>query len=55
LEGITVKQDPERMRPSDTPYMLGDNSTAVKKLGWKPEITLDKTLKDLLNYYRSIV
>ncbi len=47
-----VKQDPKRMRPSDVPLLLGDNSKFVDATGWKPEIPFIKTLEDLLNFWR---
>ena len=50
---VTVKQDPARMRPSDVPVLLGDNTKFVKATGWKPEIPFEKTLTDLLNYWRA--
>ena len=52
---ITVKQDPARMRPSDVELLLGDASKFKKKTGWKTEITFEKTLEDLLNYWRDRV
>lgn len=52
---IEVKEDPERMRPSDVEILLGDNSKFVKETGWKPEITIEQTLTDLLNYWRERV
>lgn len=52
---ITVKQDPKRMRPSDVELLLGDNSKFVKQTGWKPEIPFEKTMKDLLDYWRENV
>lgn len=52
---VTVKQDPSRMRPSDVPVLIGDNSKFVKKTGWKPEIPFEKTMEDLLNYWRERV
>lgn len=52
---IEVKEDPERMRPSDVEILLGDNSKFVEKTGWKPEISFEKTLTDLLNYWRERV
>jgi len=50
---VKLKQDPERMRPSDVPLLLGDNSKFVKETGWKPEIPFGKTAEDLLNYWRN--
>lgn len=52
---IEVKQDPERMRPSDVLVLLGNCKKFRDKTGWKPEIPLEKTLKDLLDYWREKV
>lgn len=49
---VRIKQDPTRMRPSDVPILLGDNSKFVKQTGWKPQIPFEKTMLDLLNYWR---
>ncbi|MEO0072355.1 MAG: GDP-mannose 4,6-dehydratase [candidate division WOR-3 bacterium] len=50
---IEIKQDPSRLRPSDVELLLGDNSKIRKAVGWKPEIPFQKTLADLLDYWRS--
>ncbi|XOK59441.1 GDP-mannose 4,6-dehydratase [Paenibacillus elgii] len=50
---IEVKVDPARLRPSDVEILLGDYRKFHETTGWKPEIPLDRTLKDLLNYWRS--
>ena len=52
---IEVKQDPARMRPSDVMILWGDNTKFVKQTGWKPEIPFEKTMKDLLDYWRERV
>lgn len=52
---VTVKEDPTRMRPSDVPMLLGDNSKFAKTTGWQPTIALEKTLSDLLDYWREKV
>lgn len=51
---IEVEIDPSKLRPSDVPDIRSDN-TKIEKLGWKPEIELDKTLKDTLDYWRDVV
>ncbi len=52
-KGIKVIQDPKRMRPSDVPVLLGDNSKFCDTTGWKPEIDyMNTTLVDTLNYWR---
>jgi len=55
VKNIEIKQDPERMRPSDVPILLGDCSKFKKETGWKPEIPFEKTMLDLLNYWRERV
>jgi len=52
---IEVKQDPARMRPSDVAVLHGDCSKLKEKTGWKPEIAFEKTMGDLLNYWRERV
>jgi len=49
---FTVYQDPARMRPSDIPELRGDSTKFRDLTGWKPEIPLRQTLKDLLDYWR---
>lgn len=52
---VETKEDPSRMRPSDVPVLIGDNTKFVQKTGWKPEILFEKTMEDLLNYWRERV
>ncbi|MCK4306651.1 GDP-mannose 4,6-dehydratase, partial [candidate division WOR-3 bacterium] len=49
---IEIKEDPSKMRPSDVPYLGGDSTKFRDATGWKPEIPFERTLKDLLNYWR---
>ena len=48
---IRIIQDPNLMRPNDTPRMAADTSSA-KKIGWKASIPLEQSLLDLLNFWR---
>jgi GDP-4-dehydro-6-deoxy-D-mannose reductase len=52
IKDIEIKQDPQRMRPSDVEILLGDYTKFHEKTGWKPEITFEKTMEDLLNFWR---
>ncbi|MFA5054970.1 MAG: GDP-mannose 4,6-dehydratase [Dehalococcoidia bacterium] len=52
---IKVKQDPDRIRPSDVELLQGDYSKFKKQTGWKPKIPFEKTMEDLLNYWRERV
>lgn len=50
---IEVRQDPARLRPSDVQILLGDNSKFVKATGWQPVIPFERTLADMLEYWRA--
>jgi GDP-4-dehydro-6-deoxy-D-mannose reductase len=52
---VTVRVDPARYRPSDNLVLWGDRSRIERELGWKPEIPLDQTLSNLLDYWRKEV
>jgi GDP-4-dehydro-6-deoxy-D-mannose reductase len=52
LEKVEVRQVPWKMRPYDDPIYIGDNSK-LRKLGWEPRIPMEKTLSDMLEYWRS--
>ncbi len=49
---IRVRIDPNRYRPNDVPLLLGDPSRIQDELGWSAEIPLERTLDDLLDYWR---
>ena len=48
----SIKQDATLLRPHDTSNHIPDTSKFRKQTGWKPRITLEQTLIDLLNYWR---
>ncbi|MBI5554889.1 MAG: GDP-mannose 4,6-dehydratase [Elusimicrobia bacterium] len=49
---ITIKEDSARLRPSDVQILFGDCTKFRQRTGWKPEISLEKTMADLLDYWR---
>ncbi|MEI7554334.1 GDP-mannose 4,6-dehydratase [Candidatus Chlorohelix sp.] len=52
---IKVENDPARMRPSDVPEVRGDSSRFREATGWQPQIPLEQSIEDLLNYWRNEV
>ncbi|HUC88273.1 MAG TPA: GDP-mannose 4,6-dehydratase [Candidatus Binatia bacterium] len=56
LEHSTIKPeitlDPSKMRPSDTPISYGSHDKLAKDTKWQPEIPLNKTLADVMTYWR---
>jgi GDP-4-dehydro-6-deoxy-D-mannose reductase len=49
---IEIQIDPSRLRPSDNPVVAGDRTRIGAEAGWMPEIPIERTLDDLLNYWR---
>ncbi len=49
---IKVEIDPERLRPVDADLQIPDTSKFRDHTGWKPEIPFEKTMQDLLDYWR---
>lgn len=48
---VEIRQDPARMRASDTPVVVGSPARIAGETGWKPSIPLERTLADLLAYW----
>ena len=52
---IEVRTDPERLRPSEVPEFRGDSTRLRTDTGWHPEIPLDQTVRDVLDYWRQSI
>ena len=52
---IQVVTDPERLRPIDADLQVPDCKKFKIHTGWEPEISFDKTMHDLLDYWRAKV
>ena len=48
---VTVTQDSNLLRPSDIKTIKCDNHLILKEIGWKPEINIKHTLKEMFEYY----
>ena len=49
---ISVETDPERIRPIDADLQVPDTKKFKQHTGWKPQIPFEKTMEDLLSYWR---
>ena len=49
---IEHRIDPKRNRPLDIADLYGSHDKLTQVTGWEPEIPLEKTLSDLLDWYR---
>lgn len=52
---IKVEIDKSLFRPIDDPELVCDATKINNLTGWKPEIPIEKTLKDTLDYWRDII
>lgn len=50
---VEVRSDPTRMRPSDTPVVLGSHDRLTRDTGWTPAIPIVQTLGDILDFWRT--
>jgi len=52
---IRIEVDPARIRPIDADLQVPDTRKFEAHTGWKPEIPFEKTMRDLLDYWRGRV
>jgi GDP-4-dehydro-6-deoxy-D-mannose reductase len=49
---LELETDPDLVRPVEVPVLRGDPARLEDTTGWKPEVSLDETLTDVLAYWR---
>jgi len=52
---LRIEVDPLRLRPIDADLQVPDTSKFTRHTGWKPLIPFEKTMSDLLEYWRARV
>jgi len=52
---ITYRVDKSRLRPIDADLQIPCTDKFTSHTGWQPEIPFEKTMQDLLDYWRSRV
>jgi GDPmannose 4,6-dehydratase len=55
ISDIQIETDKARFRPIDADLQLPDTSKFMAHTGWKPMIPFEKTMNDLLDYWRNKV
>ena len=51
-EVVAIEKDPAKLKKFDMPVRLGKNNKIRNEVGWKPEIPIEQTLRDLLGFWR---
>lgn len=54
-QDIRVEIDPNKIRPVDAPIIEADITKINQLTGWKPQIPLEQTIRDTLDYWRGRV
>lgn len=49
---VEIETDPARLRSNEVSLIFGDPTKIRRETGWSPQIPLDKTIRDLLDYWR---
>jgi GDP-4-dehydro-6-deoxy-D-mannose reductase len=49
---VTIEQDPAKMRPVDVARLWGSHARVSRDTGWAPRIPLERTVDDLLAWWR---
>ena len=49
---IKVETDPNKIRPVDVPIIEADITKLNALTGWKPEIPVEQTIRETLDYWR---
>jgi GDP-4-dehydro-6-deoxy-D-mannose reductase len=52
---IEVKVDPNKLRPTDEPIIMGDNTKIREACGWIPKMSMEETLSRMMDYWREIL
>ena len=47
---IIIKIDKKYYRPTEVESLLGDSSKAARQLNWKPKITFDELVKEMIMF-----
>jgi GDPmannose 4,6-dehydratase len=48
-----VKQDKKYMRPEELKYLRGDATETKKILKWSPEISFEKMVEEIIQYWEN--
>lgn len=50
-----IEVDPKLLRPTDEKIIVGDITKIKKDIGWKQQIPMEQTIRDMLAYWRKVL
>jgi GDP-D-mannose dehydratase len=50
LRKMSYRMDETRLRPTDLPILVGDATKAKDELGWRPQIPLERTILEMIEF-----
>ena len=50
---VRIEVDPNKLRPVDVPVIEADTAKLRACTGWSPEISLETTIQETLDYWRN--
>ncbi len=50
---VSLEIDPLRLRPGEVSAVVGDPTKIRRETGWTPQISLEETIRDLLDYWQA--
>ena len=50
---INIEHDPSLIRPTDEPIIFGDSTRLKNKSGWQQSYSLEQTIGDMIDYFRT--
>lgn len=52
---VDIRVDPDKLRPTDEPIIMGDNTRIRETCGWVPTMTMEETLGRMMDYWRKVL
>jgi len=49
---ISIRKNENLIRPNDNRIIIGSNKKIVQDTGWQKEISLEKSLEDIIRYWQ---
>jgi len=51
-QSIEILVDSQKLRKTEIPVLVGDNRKIKRELSWKPKVPMEKSLRELLDFWR---